>query len=36
MAGGYGRDIDTTVGVHLATLQSALASQLTWPQPQPA
>ncbi len=27
MAGGYGRDIDTTVGVHLRTLQTAHESQ---------
>jgi acetoin utilization deacetylase AcuC-like enzyme len=27
MAGGYGRDIDITVGVHLRTLQCALESQ---------
>mgnify|MGYP003492542031 FL=1 len=26
MAGGYGRDIDITVGVHLRTLQCASAS----------
>jgi hypothetical protein len=26
MAGGYGRDIDTTVGVHLRTLQLAYGS----------
>jgi acetoin utilization deacetylase AcuC-like enzyme len=30
MAGGYGRDIDVTVGVHLATLQTALASWQAW------
>jgi acetoin utilization deacetylase AcuC-like enzyme len=31
MAGGYGRDIDITVGVHLRTLQTALDH---WKQPQ--
>jgi acetoin utilization deacetylase AcuC-like enzyme len=36
MAGGYGRDIDVTVGVHLRTLQTALASQQSWTQPEPA
>jgi acetoin utilization deacetylase AcuC-like enzyme len=30
MAGGYGRDIDVTVGVHLATLQTAHASWQQW------
>lgn len=33
MAGGYGRDIDITVGVHLRTLQTALDH---WKQPQAA
>jgi len=28
MAGGYGRDIDDTVAVHLRTLQEACASAL--------
>jgi acetoin utilization deacetylase AcuC-like enzyme len=30
MAGGYGRDIDVTVGVHLATLQAAVGSWQGW------
>jgi len=30
MAGGYGRDIDITVGVHLHTLRTALGSQQSW------
>jgi acetoin utilization deacetylase AcuC-like enzyme len=30
MAGGYGRDIDITVGVHLATLQTAHAAWQQW------
>jgi acetoin utilization deacetylase AcuC-like enzyme len=37
MAGGYGRDIDTTVGVHLRTLQLAFESwQRQQPQPKVA
>jgi acetoin utilization deacetylase AcuC-like enzyme len=37
MAGGYGRDIDVTVDVHLRTLQAALVSWQHWqPQPQVA
>jgi acetoin utilization deacetylase AcuC-like enzyme len=37
MAGGYGRDIDTTVGVHLRTLQLAFDSwQRQQPQPKVA
>jgi acetoin utilization deacetylase AcuC-like enzyme len=37
MAGGYGRDIDTTVGVHLRTLQLAFESwQREQPQPKVA
>jgi acetoin utilization deacetylase AcuC-like enzyme len=36
MAGGYGRDIDITVGVHLRTLQTALESWTQWKQPQVA
>jgi acetoin utilization deacetylase AcuC-like enzyme len=35
MAGGYGRDIDVTVGVHLATLQTAFASWQAWRAHQP-
>ncbi len=36
MAGGYGRDIDVTVGVHLRTLQTAFESWTQWKQPQVA
>jgi acetoin utilization deacetylase AcuC-like enzyme len=36
MAGGYGRDIDTTVGVHLRTLQTAFESWQQWKQLQVA
>jgi acetoin utilization deacetylase AcuC-like enzyme len=36
MAGGYGRDIDITVGVHLRTLQTAFESWTQWKQPQVA
>ena len=32
MAGGYGRDIDITVGVHLRTLQTAFESWTQWKQ----
>jgi acetoin utilization deacetylase AcuC-like enzyme len=32
MAGGYGRDIDITVGVHLRTLQIAFESSMQWKQ----
>ncbi len=32
MAGGYGRDIDVTVGVHLRTLQCAFESHQHYPQ----
>jgi len=31
MAGGYGADIDTTVGVHLRTVQEAQRSAQAWP-----
>lgn len=35
MAGGYGRDIDVSVGVHLATLQAAFDTWQRWgPSPQ--
>lgn len=30
MAGGYGRDLDTTVAIHLRTLQEAQRSALAW------
>jgi acetoin utilization deacetylase AcuC-like enzyme len=30
MAGGYGRDLNTTVAIQLATLQAALASWAAW------
>jgi acetoin utilization deacetylase AcuC-like enzyme len=33
MAGGYGRDIDTTVGVHLRTLQIAHDAWQRWARP---
>jgi acetoin utilization deacetylase AcuC-like enzyme len=36
MAGGYGRDVDVTVGVHLHTLQTAYRSWQHWKQPQVA
>jgi acetoin utilization deacetylase AcuC-like enzyme len=37
MAGGYGRDIDVTVGVHLRTLQAAFDTWQRWtPQPKVA
>jgi acetoin utilization deacetylase AcuC-like enzyme len=36
MAGGYGRDIDVTVGAHLRTLQSAFESWQHWKQLQAA
>jgi acetoin utilization deacetylase AcuC-like enzyme len=36
MAGGYGRDIDITVGVHLRTLQTAFESWTQWKQPKVA
>jgi acetoin utilization deacetylase AcuC-like enzyme len=36
MAGGYGRDIDVTVGVHLRTLQLAFDASQLWKQPQVA
>jgi hypothetical protein len=31
MAGGYGRDIEQTVALHLATLREAHASWAAWP-----
>jgi acetoin utilization deacetylase AcuC-like enzyme len=31
MAGGYGTDIDTTVAIHLRTLQEAARSAAAWP-----
>jgi hypothetical protein len=30
MAGGYGRDLATTVGVHRRTLQEAFAAWQAW------
>ena len=36
MAGGYGREIDITVGVHLRTLQAAFESWTQWKQPKVA
>ena len=36
MAGGYGRDIDVTVGVHLQTLQLAHDAWQRWPSSQQA
>jgi acetoin utilization deacetylase AcuC-like enzyme len=36
MAGGYGRDIDITVGVHLRTLQTAFDSQQRYQRPKAA
>ena len=36
MAGGYGREIDITVGVHLRTLQTAFESWTQWKQPKVA
>jgi len=33
MAGGYGADIDTTVGVHLRTVQEAQRSAQAWRAP---
>jgi hypothetical protein len=35
MAGGYGRDIATTVAVHRRTLAEALASWQAWQRGQP-
>ncbi|HEX4511207.1 MAG TPA: histone deacetylase, partial [Burkholderiaceae bacterium] len=32
MAGGYGRDVDVTVALHLQTLRAAQASQRAWAQ----